>query len=60
MIAGFTHGELAYVVLYGETEPRLAEYNFLLGGGYWAFFGTEQTAHPAEVTVLRRAVVMPE
>ncbi|WNV90337.1 hypothetical protein [Umezawaea sp. Da 62-37] len=58
MIAGFDHHELAYIVLDGETEPVLAEFNLVPGhAGYWAFFGTEQVAHPVEVTVLRRAKV---
>ncbi|XVS66053.1 hypothetical protein ACQPYE_08370 [Actinosynnema sp. CA-299493] len=60
MIAGFSHGELAYLLRYGEDEPELGQFNFTSQGGYWAFFGSDQVDYPQDVTVLRRATVLPE
>ncbi|XVV02740.1 hypothetical protein ACQPW3_36120 [Actinosynnema sp. CA-248983] len=60
MISGIFHGDLAYVLRFGEDEPELGRFNVTDEGGYWAFFGDEVIDYPEDVTVLRRAAVLPE
>ncbi|WNV90338.1 hypothetical protein [Umezawaea sp. Da 62-37] len=60
MSAGFTHGDLAYVLRFGEDEPEIGQFRFTDDGGYWAFFVDEVIDFPEDVTVLRRATVLPE
>jgi hypothetical protein len=60
VIAGFSHGEVAYVLRFGEDEPELAQFRFTDQGGHWAFFGDGVIDFPEDVTVLRRAAVLPE